>query len=72
VIGSKYGLHSRPATKIVNLAKQFQSELYLYRKDEKDKYADCKSLLSLLMLGASQGTELVLSGKGKDAQNAIE
>jgi phosphotransferase system HPr (HPr) family protein len=30
-INNKFGLHSRPASQIVNLAKKFDSELLLYR-----------------------------------------
>ena len=33
---------------------------------------DCKSILSLLTLGAAQGTELTLSADGADAQQALD
>ena len=71
-INNKFGLHSRPASQIVNLAKKFNSELLLYRQDQETEKADCQSIISLLMLGANHGTELILSGKGNDANIAIQ
>lgn len=71
-INNKFGLHSRPASQIVNLAKKFNSELSLYREDQEMKKANCQSVISLLMLGANHGTELILSGKGNDANMAIQ
>ena len=34
--------------------------------------ADCKSVLSMLLLSAEKGTELILSGKGDDAHMAVK
>ena len=34
--------------------------------------ADCKSVLSMLLLSAEKGTELILSGNGNDAHIAIK
>ena len=63
------GLHARPADMLVRLANQFHSTILLEKSGES---VDCKSILSLLTLGASQGTELNLSAEGDDAADAIE
>ncbi len=63
------GLHLRPADAIARAAAQFQSRIEI----EKDGYAiDCRSIMSILTLGASQGTQLRLRATGNDARQAIE
>lgn len=62
------GLHARPADLLVRLANQFQSPIEIGKKGE---WVDAKSILSLLTLGAAQGTELGLRASGPDAQTAI-
>lgn len=63
------GLHARPADMLVRLANQFQSDLHLGKSGQ---WVDCKSILSVLTLGATQGTELSLSATGSDAETALE
>lgn len=65
---NKHGLHARPATVFVRLAKQFQSTV---RVRLGERVADGKSLLSLLQLGADCGTTLYLSAEGADAPAAL-
>ena len=72
IVNNKHGLHARPATNLVKLAQKFKSETILYKVDDKNTKADCKSVLSILLLGAIKGTELILHGNGIDAPNAIE
>ncbi len=63
------GLHARPADLVVRAANQFQATIRIQKGSEQ---VDCKSILSLLTLGAAQGTELTLSAEGSDAQQAID
>lgn len=63
------GLHARPADMLVRLASKFQSTILIGKDGE---LVDCKSILSLLTLGAGEGTELSLSADGSDAAEAIE
>ena len=63
------GLHARPADLIVRSANQFESTILVAKAGES---VDCKSILSLLTLGAAQGTELTLTAKGADAQQALD
>lgn len=60
------GLHARAASKFVNLAKTFESEVRL-GKDGND--ADGKSIMSVMLLAAPVGShvELMVSGADEDA-----
>ncbi len=63
------GLHFRPADMLSRAAARFQCMIEI----EKDGQAiDCKSVLSILTLGAAQGTQLHLRANGQDAQQAVD
>jgi phosphocarrier protein len=70
VIKNEHGLHARPASDIVRMTQKYKSDIFLYKKKDVSKKADCKSVLSILLLGANKGTELVLKCCGQDAKNA--
>jgi len=62
------GLHLRPADLLVREANRHNAIISL----EKDGCrVDCKSILSLLTLGAVCGTEMCLSAEGPDAESAV-
>lgn len=63
------GLHTRPGTEFVRLAKTFSSNVFV-QKGEKN--ASAKSLIKLLQIGISQGDLIVLSCEGSDELAAIE
>lgn len=67
-IGSKSGLHARPAAVFVQNAKGFQSKITLSKND---KIVNGKSILSVLTLGAEQGDRVVLQADGDDAEPAV-
>lgn len=74
LIKSRLGLHARAAAKLVRVAGGYQSQVLLRRVDG-SATADAKSILSVLMLAASHGTELLASVEGIDeeaAMNAID
>jgi len=56
VIAGKAGLHARPATSFVNLAKSFESEIRVRRGEQT---ANGKSLISLLKLGVEPRIERI-------------
>ncbi|GIW97933.1 MAG: hypothetical protein KatS3mg111_1266 [Pirellulaceae bacterium] len=63
------GLHLRPADMLVRAAGQFQAKIEL----EKDgQVVDCKSIMSILTLGARQGSQLNLRAVGDDAERAVD
>jgi len=68
-VGSKSGLHARPAAVFVQSVKGFQGKVTL-SKDEKT--VNAKSILSVISLGAAQGDQVVLSVHGDDAEAVID
>jgi phosphocarrier protein FPr len=68
VITGSSGLHARPATFLVDVAKGFAADI---RVRHKDKVANGKSLGSLLALGAEAGTTLALLARGPDQDAAL-
>ena len=63
-----HGLHARPATAFVDLAKQFKAAVHVRHKDS---VADGKSLVSLLKLGAGKNAALRIMAQGEDAAGAL-
>lgn len=68
-LGSKSGLHARPAAAFVQNAKEFRSKVTLAKNE---KTVNGKSILSVLTLGAEQGDQVVLKVDGEDAELAID
>ena len=68
---NKLGLHARAAAKLVRLASRYSSDVFLSREGAAQQ-TDSKSILGVLMLGASQGTLLVVSIDGPDETEAAE
>ncbi len=65
---NKQGLHARPAALFVQVANKFDARITVMYNDEK---VNGKSIMGILMLGAEQGTEIIIEADGKDAENAI-
>jgi phosphocarrier protein len=62
------GLHARPASIFVNTAAKFKSNLTIAKGE---KQANAKSILSVLGLGISKGTEVTISADGPDEELAL-
>lgn len=69
-VTGQLGLHARAAAKLVRVASCFESSLRLERT-EGGRSVDAKSILSVLMLAASCGTELRAIAEGPDEEKAI-
>lgn len=61
-ICNKLGLHVRAATLLVQLAGSFDAEITLSLGDQA---ADAKSIMEVLMLAATQGTDVGIEVKGE-------
>ena len=62
-------LHARPAGAFVREAARAAAEI---RVEANGRSANAKSILDVLGLGATGGTELVISASGADAAEALE
>lgn len=68
---NKLGLHTRAAAKLVATASRFESKIQIARNDQ---LADCKSIMSLILLGVTKNVmlELIVSGADElEARDAI-
>jgi phosphocarrier protein HPr len=63
------GLHARPASQFVKLAKQFNSNITL---SSRGKTVSAKSMVLVLTLGVNKGTEVEIAAEGDDEQQAVE
>lgn len=69
VVHNKTGLHARPASVFVDLAKRFQAEVKVRHAEE---VVNGKSLISLLQLGVSVGSTIRVSAQGSDAAAMLD
>ena len=67
-IQNKYGIHARPATAIVNTASGYDAEVFIEKNGEK---VPANSIMSLLMIAAEYGTELIIHADGVDENEAV-
>jgi len=68
-IQNPQGLHMRPAYLFAETAARFDSRIDVEKDDVR---IDGKSVLSILTLGAAQGSEVSIKATGDDAQNAVD
>jgi phosphocarrier protein HPr len=70
-IVNELGLHARAASKLVQLASKFPVEVHIGREE---MMVNAKSIMGVLMLAASKGTDLhiVATGDGDDTGAAVD
>ena len=66
-IVNRLGLHARPAMAFVDAASGFTCAVTVRRGDQE---VDGKSIMHMMMLAATKGTELEVAATGSDAQAA--
>ena len=67
-IQSKVGLHSKNATKFIQLANEFKSSIWI---ESLERRVNAKSLLGVLSLGVVQGMTVKLIAEGVDETQAV-
>ncbi len=67
-IKNRTGIHARPASVFVQTASKFRSSIKL---SAKGKTVDAKSILMLMSMGLTKGTEVIISAEGSDAYDAV-
>jgi phosphotransferase system HPr (HPr) family protein len=63
------GLHARPATRFVEAASRFTSDITITKDGQE---VNGKSVIEILTLGASAGTLLTITAIGNDAEKAVK
>ncbi len=67
-ITNKRGLHARASAKIVEAAARFQSEITILKDGQR---VNARSIMGLMMLAASIGSEIGLEAQGPDEDAAM-
>jgi len=65
---NKLGLHARAAAKLVNTAARYSSKTSV---EFAGQSADAKSIMSVMMLAASQGSIITVRCEGDDQERAM-
>lgn len=68
-IRNRLGLHARPAAAFVKVTNRYGSEIMVSKND---LCVNGKSIMGVMMLGASQGSCIVLRAEGDDADAMIQ
>jgi phosphocarrier protein len=68
-IQNRAGIHARPSAMLVQTAKDFKSNIYLEKGNDR---INGKSIMGILTLGASYGTEIKIIAEGEDEMTAVE
>lgn len=67
-VQNRTGLHARPAAMFVQTAGKFKSEIFVRKGDKK---VNAKSIMGIMSLAISQGTEIDIIAEGPDENEAI-
>ena len=69
VVQNQVGLHARPATFFIQRANEFRSSIWV---EKEERRANAKSLLGVLSLGVTGGTDIRIIADGQDENEAVE
>ncbi|HGM5490150.1 TPA: fused PTS fructose transporter subunit IIA/HPr protein [Serratia fonticola] len=72
VVRNEHGLHARPGTALVNVIKQFSSDITVTNLDGSGKPANGRSLMKVVALGVKKGHHLRFTASGDDAEAALK
>ena len=68
-IVNRLGLHARAAAQLVRMANEYNSNISLIKSNQQ---ANAKTIMEVLMLGATQGEDLTVEARGDDEEHAVE
>jgi phosphocarrier protein HPr len=72
IISNSLGMHARAAARLVRLAGGFRSDIRLARSEALHRTVDAKSIFSVLLLAATQGTTIDIIVDGPDEAEALD
>ena len=68
-VSNRAGIHARPAAVLVQASKDFKSNIYFEKGNNR---INGKSIMGILTLAAAYGTELKIIAEGEDEKQAVE
>jgi phosphocarrier protein HPr len=69
IIPNKRGLHARASAKVVEASARFQSDIHIIKDGQ---VVNGRSIMGLMMLAASIGSEVEITAEGPDAAEAMK
>lgn len=69
MVQNQVGLHARPATFFIQKANEFRSSIWV---EKEERRANAKSLLGVLSLGITGGTDIRIIADGQDEAEAVD
>ncbi len=72
VVRNEYGIHARPGAVLVNIIKQFKSDITVTNLDGTGRAASGRSLMKIVALGAKKGHRLRFTACGEDASPMLK
>jgi phosphocarrier protein len=66
---NRAGIHARPAAVLVQSAKDFSCNIYFEKGTDR---INAKSIMGILTLAATYGTELKIIAEGEDEKEAVK
>ncbi|GAA4718284.1 HPr family phosphocarrier protein [Brevibacillus fulvus] len=67
-VNLKTGLQARPAAFFVQEANRFVADIFVEKDNKK---VNAKSIMGIMSLAISSGTEIIISAEGPDASQAV-
>ena len=67
-IGLSSGLEARPVAMLVQIASQFDSQIYVEHNNAR---VNAKSIMAVMSLGVKKGNEVIITAEGEDEEEAI-
>lgn len=68
ILKNASSLHMRPLAKLVQIANKFHSDIFIECKDVR---TNMKSILNIMTMGITSGSEFTVLAYGNDAHNAV-
>lgn len=68
IIKNKLGLHARAASQFVQIANNFDSEIFVTKNEQE---VNGKSIMGILILAAAKGAQITVRAIGSDADGAV-
>lgn len=69
LIIAEYGIHARPATRLVNEAMKYESEILM---ESMGKTVNLKSIMGVMSLGIYRGENVKIKINGPDQEQAMD
>jgi phosphocarrier protein len=70
-VRNETGLHARPASQFVKLAKKFESKIAITNLNSL-KTGDAKSIVKVMVLSIKNGTPVRIDAQGQDEEEAVD